>query len=195
MQVRSLTMKWLHSRPIWPWRTIWRSSTGRHADSGPFRRTWGSKDRPANCSGLGASESRSDSCATGALAHGRFAKRAPLSISPADDGFDVHAGVAPRVRSGNGDRTGPGAGSRPLRSGLARSVGPGHPLAWTSSAIVPDGRGVVSWLRVGPMNSRWLGMRRRLPPGTHTGRSVVDHGRGQASRTGVGESLWLFRLL
>jgi len=114
------------------------------ADSGPFRRTWGSKDRPANWQRpWRPSESRSDS-----WRHGRFGARTfpqselPLSISPPMTVLMFSRRGGPRVRSGTVNRTGLAL----VRDRYARSCSicrPGHPWPGPVGHRPRIGRGVV----------------------------------------------------
>jgi len=81
----------------------------------------------------------------------------PLSISPADDGFDV---LTPGWPRGLDPGTVIEQALALVRDRYARSCSicrAWTSLAWTSRPSSPDWTWCCSWLRVGPMNSRWLG--------------------------------------
>jgi len=81
----------------------------------------------------------------------------PLSISPADDGFDV---LTPGWPRGLDPGTVIEQALALVRDRYARvllDLSGLDILGLDQSAIVPDWTWCCSWLRVGPMNSRWLG--------------------------------------
>jgi len=173
--VRSLTMKWLHSRPICRGAPSGAARTGRHADSGPFRRTWGSKDRPATAEALAALGVKVGLCA--GPAH-TFRQASSLSIS---------ARETARVKDpGNGDRTGPGRLVRDALRGSC-SLCREHPCL-DQSRLVRGGRGVVRCGAGRTMNFT-LAFRSARPAAAGTLQGVLC--RGQASPTGVGERSFL----